>query len=124
MFAKGERMDSIKINSCSFGKIVINHETYTEDVLILPDGKILERWWRKKGHQLSLNDLEDLIKTAPEVIVAGMGVSGMMRPDKDLKSEMSKMSIELIAAPNKEAIELFNALSGEKRIGAGFHLTC
>jgi len=28
------------------------------------------------------------------------------------------------AAPNKEAVELYNELASKKRVGACFHLTC
>jgi len=117
-------MMTVKIDSCSFGTIIINGKKYTDDLIILPDGEILELWWRKKGHQLTMYDLRDLIKTAPEVIVAGTGVFGRMKPDKDLESELAKLSIEFIAASNEEAINIFNDLASEKRIGAGFHLTC
>jgi hypothetical protein len=46
--------------------------------------------------------------------------------DEDFKyhqSEPVKWGIEFIAAPNEDAIGIFNALASEKRIGAGFHLT-
>ena len=71
-----------------------------------------------------IDDLKDLIKTAPEVIVVGAGVSGGVKPDKNLETELAKLSIKFIAAPNEEAIRIFNALVSEKRVGAGFHLTC
>ena len=124
MFIKGIRMETIKINSCSFGILVINEKTYTKDLIIFPDGEIMTPWWRKRGHQLIIDDLKDLIKTAPEVIVVGAGVSGGVKPDKNLETELAKLSIKFIAAPNEEAIRIFNALVSEKRVGAGFHLTC
>jgi len=33
-------MKSLRIDSCSFGSIVINGKTYTDDLIIYPDGKI------------------------------------------------------------------------------------
>lgn len=117
-------METIKIDSCSFGILVINEKTYTEDLIIFPDGEILIPWWRKRGHQLIMDDLKDLIKTAPEVIVAGTGVSGGVKPDKNLETELAKLAIEFIGAPNEDAIRIFNTLASEKKIGAGFHLTC
>jgi uncharacterized protein len=74
-------MKSLRIDSCSFGSIVINGKTYTDDLVIHPDGKILKPWRRKRGHQLSMDDLRELIDSAPEVIVAGTGVSGGMKSD-------------------------------------------
>jgi hypothetical protein len=117
-------MKTLKIDSCSFGRLVIDGKAYTDDLIIHPDGKILGPWWRRRGHQLSWDDLTDLIDAAPEVIVAGTGVSGMVKPDKDLEKKMSYLSIEFIAAPNQEAIATFNELVSKKRVGACFHLTC
>jgi len=124
MFKKGIRMERIKIDSCSFGILVINGKKYTEDLIIFPDGEMLTPWWRKRGHQLIMDDLKDLIKTAPEIIVAGTGMSGGVKPDKNLETELAKLAIKFIRAPNEEAIRIFNALVSEKRVGAGFHLTC
>ena len=117
-------MKTTKIDNCSFGTLVINGKIYTDDLIILPNGDILKPWWRKRGHQLSMNDLRNLIDSVPEVIVAGTGMSGGMKPDTNLKSELSKLAIEFFAAPNNEAIRIFNDMAVERRIGAGFHLTC
>ena len=117
-------MKSLKIDSCSFGTLIINGKLYTEDLIINPDGKILMPWRRKRGHQLSMDDLRDLIDSSPEVIVAGTGVSGGVIPDRQLEEDLSKLAIEFIAVPNEKAIKAFNELAKEKRVGAGFHLTC
>lgn len=114
----------MRIDKCSFGILVIDGKTYTDDLIILPDGEILKPWWRKRGHQLSMDDLQEVIDSSPEVIVAGTGVSGGVVPDKDLKQDLAKLSIELIAAPNEEAMRVFNERVLANRVGAGFHLTC
>jgi len=102
--------------SCSFGRLFINGNPYTDDLIIHPDGKIVGPWWRQRGHQISWNDLTDLIDAAPEVIVAGTGVSDMVKPDKDLEKNLSHLSIEFIAAPNQKAMETFNDLISKKRV--------
>lgn len=117
-------MKSLRIDKCSFGTLVIDGKTYTDDLIILPDGQILKPWWRRQGHQLTMDDLDDLIDSAPEVIVAGTGVSGNMKPEKTLSKELSRLAIELIAEHNAKAIEVFNKIGPEKRVGACFHLTC
>ena len=114
----------MKIDSYSFGSLVINGKTFRDDLIILPDGKILEKWWRKQGHQLTMDDLQELIDSSPEIIVVGTGVSGRVIPAKRLEADLAKLSIELIALPNEKAIDVFNQLASEKRIGGGFHLTC
>ena len=118
------KRNKIKIDRCSFGSLVINGKTYRDDLIILPDGKILKPWWRKKGHQLTMSDLQELIDSSPEIIVVGTGVSGRVIPDNNLEADLAKLSIGFIAVPNEEAIKVFNQLAPEKRIGGGFHLTC
>jgi len=117
-------MKSLKIDSCSFGTLVINGKPYTDDLIIHPDGRILKPWRRKRGHQLSLDDLRELIDSSLEVIIVGTGVSGGVIPERNLEEDLSKLAIDFIAAPNEKVIRVFNGLVQEKRVGAGFHLTC
>ena len=117
-------MESLRIDSCSFGIHIINGKSYTNDLIIHPNGKTLKPWRRKRGHQLSLDDLRELIDSSPEVIVVGTGVSGGVIPDRNLEEDLSKLAIDFIAAPNEKAIKVFNELVQDKRVGAGFHLTC
>ncbi len=114
----------LKIETCSFGLIVIDGKQYTADLVIYPDGHIADSWWRKSGHSLSIGDIGELIENEPEVIIAGTGVNGLMKPVKGLEQMLSEKGIEFISVPNQEAMELFNELSSEKRVGACFHLTC
>jgi hypothetical protein len=104
--------------------MVINGKTHTEDLIIYPDGMIAERWRRKRGHQLSIDDVRELLDSCPEVLIAGTGMSGGMKPRKDLQRDLSKLAIRFIAVPNQKAIELFNELSVKSRVAACFHLTC
>ena len=117
-------MKNVRIDGCSFGNLVINGKTYTDDLIIYPDGKIEGPWWRKRGHQLSIDDIQGLIDSAPEVIVAGTGINALVIPDKNLERKLLGLGIKLIASPNEKAMEIFNRLAPDKRVGAGFHLTC
>ena len=112
------------IESFAFGFIVINGRKYTSDILIYPDGSIEDSWRRKSGHRLSTGDIDRLIKSEPEVIVAGTGVSGLMKPEKQLVKLLNQKGIKFISQPNKEAIEAYNNLLSKIRVGACFHLTC
>jgi hypothetical protein len=117
-------MNTLRIDKFSFGTLVIDGKTYTDDLIMLPDGKILKPWWRQRGHQLTMGDLRDLIDSSPEVIVAGTGISGNMKPENNLAKDLSRLAIELFAEPNDKAIAVFNKMGSEKRVGACFHLTC
>ena len=121
---KAMKRNKMNIDRCSFGSLVINGKTYRDDLIILPDGMIMKPWWRKQGHQLTMDDLQELIDSSPEIIVVGTGISGRVIPVKNLEADLAKLSIEFIAVPNEEAIKVFNQLVPTKRIGGGFHLTC
>jgi hypothetical protein len=114
----------MRIDTFAFGSIVIDGNKYTSDLIIYPDGRVVTSWRRKRGHRLSSEDINGLIASQPEVIIAGTGVYGLVKPEKDLKKLLHKRGIEFFQARNKKAMELFNELSSKKRIGACFHLTC
>ena len=112
------------INACSFGSIVINGKKYTSDIIIYPEERVTGPWIRNKGHMLSSYDICELIESGAEVIIAGTGMNGQVRPEKDLEDLLSQKGIKFIPAPNREAIELYNELLPKVRVGACFHLTC
>jgi hypothetical protein len=112
------------IDKCAFGSIVIDGKNYNSDLIIYPDGDIKESWIRKSGHRLAWNDLSGLIESGAEVIIAGTGINGLMKPDKDLEKQLAQKGIRFISARNQRARELYNKMSSNIRVGACFHLTC
>lgn len=112
------------IDAFEFGAITIQGQTYTTDVLIFPDGRVADGWWRKHGHRLSMRDLDTLLTNEPEIIVVGAGIHGRMLPETGLRETIQDRGIELIIAPNDQAVPHFNRLVASRRIAGGFHLTC
>ena len=112
------------IESFSFGSIVINGKEYTSDLVIYPDGHVVDLWRRKFGHRLSTDDIDKLIMSGPKVIVAGAGINGLMKPEKQLEKLLNQKGIKFISQPNQEAIKAYNNLLSKNRVGACFHLTC
>ena len=112
------------IESYSFGKMVIDGREYTADLIIYPDGRIRDSWWRGRGHRLTWNDIEDLVEENPEVIIAGTGAFGLMKPDQDLSTRLREKGIEFIVCPTEEAVRIYQKISRNKQVGACFHLTC
>ena len=112
------------IKSYNFGRMVIDGSTYTKDVIIFPDGKILSPWWRKQGHVLAIEDIQELLATGPEIIICGTGAMGVMRPAANLKEYLAESAVEFIALRSSKAVETYNQMSGTKRVGGCFHLTC
>ena len=112
------------IDSYSFGSMVIDGRRYTSDLIIYPDGRVQDSWWREKGHRLSLSDIADLIAEKPALIIVGTGSSGMMEPDQDVPDALAQQGIQFEALPTRQAVERYNHLSRARRTGACFHLTC
>jgi len=112
------------IGGYSFGHIEVAGKRYSSDIIIYPDGRVKDSWWRKAGHTLCLDDIAELVSSAPEVIVAGTGAFGLMRPEDGLAEDLARRGIALEAAPSKKACSRFNELRAGARVGACFHLTC
>jgi hypothetical protein len=84
----------------------------------------LSPWWRKQGHVLEPGDLQDLIGAEPDIIICGTGAMGVMRPAAALKKHLEALGIEFIALQSAKAVEMYNNLSENRKVGACFHLTC
>jgi hypothetical protein len=112
------------IQAIGFGRITVDGQTYHHDVLIYPDRRVTDGWWRRHGHRLTLADLADLLQSKPEILVAGTGIYGRMRPDPALFDALESRNIELVALPTEEAVAHFNRICENRRAGGGFHLTC
>lgn len=108
----------------SFGRMVVNGKTYSGDIIIYPDGRIKDSWWRKSGHRLDVADIADLIATKPKVIVIGTGVYGYMQPDLEVEQVLIDKGISMVAQPTKKAWQTYNELTNANRVGAGFHVGC
>lgn len=111
------------IDFCTFGKIVVNGTTYTDDLIIYED-HIQDSWRRAKGHFLRIDDIPLVVEKRPEVLVVGTGASGMMEVPRDTKSRLLAMEIEIVAAPTNRAVKYFNRLKSKKRTIGAFHLSC
>ena len=112
------------IDSYRFGKIVIDGVDYSSDCLIL--GKnVQSNWRRKRGHLLSAEDLEPVIKAKPTLLIVGCGKSGMMKIPNETRHFLLEENIQLEATDTASAVERFNELSQTKvKIAAALHLTC
>ena len=111
------------IESCSFGRIIINGKTYTSDVIIYP-GRVDDSWWRKSGHLLQKDDLPEVIRYNPDVLIVGTGSDGLMDVLDETRKVIESKGIELIDEKTKKACETYNKLQEKRKVVAAFHLTC
>lgn len=117
-----------KVNSFSFGSIVIDGKQYEYDVLVMPDGTVREREADKRkygDHNIKKGEIEELVKAKPETIIVGTGTDGLATVSSDAQSYARTEKLGLAVLPSSEAIEKLNQLLDEgKRAAALIHITC
>jgi len=111
-----------RIESYSFGQIVVDGESATNDVIVLP-GRVVDNWWRKDGHVLVLDDLREVLDELPPRLVLGAGAHGRLRPDPGALEQLRERGIEVEALPTDEAVRRYGELDGAQT-AAALHLTC
>lgn len=114
----------MKIDSYKFGKIVIGEKIYRKDLIILHDNTIIHPWWRKKGHQLSFEDLNQIIKSKPELLIVGTGKFGIMTVPDELRKQISAEGIKLELEKTEKAVQIYNENAGKFKTAACLHLSC
>lgn len=111
------------IESYRFGSITVQGKTYTRDVILYPD-RVQDSWWRERGHELGMEDIEEVLASRPDVLIIGTGASGRMNVSQELQEEIRKKGIRLFVARTGEAVKLYNQLAVTGRTVAALHLTC
>jgi hypothetical protein len=114
----------MKIEDFSFGRIVVDGVAYTSDIKII-GGKVVADWWRKGGHKVEIEDIQEMIDARPEVLVIGKGDPGLMQTSATLRKLLKSNEIELVEEKTVKAVQTFNRLSQTgKAVFAGFHVGC
>jgi hypothetical protein len=114
----------VEIKDCTFGRIKINGQEYTRDVIVYPN-RVDNSWWRKEGHRLQVEDISDILQARPNILVVGTGQYGSMRIDKEVEDLLRSKGVELRAAETPEACQIHNRLVKSKRVViTALHLTC
>uniref|UniRef100_A0A7C4AJK0 Uncharacterized protein n=1 Tax=Thermodesulfovibrio aggregans TaxID=86166 RepID=A0A7C4AJK0_9BACT len=114
----------MKISYYSFGKIIVNGNEYTSDIIVFPDS-VYPSWWRKEGHSLCMEDLAEVLKKDINVLIVGTGAYGRMKVPESVINELKKKGIETFVIDTEKAVALFNQFLNEgKKVAGAFHLTC
>jgi hypothetical protein len=114
----------VEIKSYEFGRIEINSTVYTNDVIIYDD-HVKSSWWRKEGHYLQIEDIEEILKVKPDVIIIGTGKFDTMKVSNEVKKELKSRGVETVYANTDEACCKHNEMSGsDKKVVTALHLTC
>jgi hypothetical protein len=112
------------ITEFSFGRIVVDGQICNNDIKIV-QGKLATDWWRKSGHSVEINDVQDILDSDSNIVVIGTGQPGYMKITNSLRRHLETNNIQLIEEPTARAIQTFNRLYSEgRRVSAGFHVGC
>ncbi len=114
-------MSSKFIQDYSFGRIVIEGRTYTDDVILLGK-KVFPGWWRNKGHDMVIQDIKEIIEFDPDILIIGTGSSGGLRVPREV---IKNVDFELKGYTTQKACKKYNELiKKSSKVAAGLHLTC
>lgn len=111
------------IESYSFGKILVDGKTYTSDLIILPGG-VRPGWWRKEGHRLDKDDLQEVLEARPSVLVIGTGNMGLMKVPPETLEHLAAHGIRAVVERTAAACQRYNELAQTEQAAAALHLTC
>jgi hypothetical protein len=114
-----------RIENYSPGQVVVDGVKLNRDVIVLPE-RVLPNWWRRDGHSLVIEDLEDVIDELPERLIVGCGYSGRLEPDPTVIEALAKRGVKVEALPTADAVARFEELEARDPavVAAALHLTC
>jgi hypothetical protein len=105
-----------------FGRVLVDGREETRDVIVLP-GRVVREWWRRDGHALVLDDLQEVLEELPERLIVGTGATEQMRPDPKAMDTLRARGTEVEVLPTPEAVRRYGRLD-PARTAAALHLTC
>ena len=110
------------ITEHKFGSFVVDGKKYLGDMKILDS---LVRFWDRRKHTVSFEDIKDILDKRPEVFVIGTGNSGYLVVPPEIRDYIYSRRIALFIDTNEKAIQKYNdSLLQNKRTCALFHATC
>src|SRR5205809_6883589 len=92
-----------RIERYEFGRIRIDGEDYTRDVIVLPH-RVVPNWWRTDGHSLVMGDLESVLDELPGHLVVGMGADGRMQPDPAAVESLRSRGVDVETLRTPDAV--------------------
>ena len=111
-----------RLEDYEFGHLKVDGEEQTRDVIVLPQ-KVITNWWRRDGHSLVLEDLEDVLDELPGRLVVGTGHDGRMRPDPAVIDQLRERGVEVEVLRTGDAVRRYGELN-PAATAAALHLTC
>jgi hypothetical protein len=114
-----------RIESYSPGRIVVDGVAFNRDIIVLPD-RVLRDWWRRDGHSLVIEDLDDVLEELPQRLILGCGYASRLEPEPSVLEALRARGVKVEALPTDQAVERFEELETRDpaAVAAALHLTC
>jgi hypothetical protein len=113
----------LQIQSYAFGRISVDGQSYTSDLVLLPGG-VRPNWRRREGHSLHPDDLEQVVEVKPTVLVIGTGNVGLMQVPERTLEHLTAQGIRVEVHRTADACQRYNELAKQEQAAAALHLTC
>jgi len=117
-----------RIDDTSFGRITIDGDVYSHDVIITAGGEVTRRRrdLSKKvtgtSHIVSQVEAEYLLELGAKRLIIGSGQYGALHLSDEAEAFLRKAGCAVTVAPTPQAIEAYNIAA--EPVTALFHLTC
>lgn len=117
-----------KIDSFSFGSIVVDGKKYRKDLIFLPDGIVKQRkggFWMFGDHNIKREEIEELFRAGAQVAIVGIGTSSRASVSDEARKYVEETNLELSVFPSRDAVEKINQLVDQgHKVAALIHITC
>lgn len=111
-----------ELRDYSFGELTVDGQRHTRDLIILPH-RVVPDWWRRDGHSLAMEDLDDVIDELPDRLILGCGAHHRLHPPEAVLEQLRARGVDVEALPTADAVRRYGELDPE-RTAAALHLTC
>jgi len=107
----------------TFGKVKFKDTIYDTDIYVDTDMNARERTVADH-HQITLEELEDILTPDAEAIVIGTGQQGIAKLTKDGYDLIDRKKLELHMYESPRAIKEYNRICTTRKTIAIIHITC
>ena len=82
--------------------------------VILLGGDVRNPWWREAGgHVYAVEDFEELVAAAPEVVILGTGYFGRVKVLDETLTALAKAGSEIVVEKTGGAVECYNRFAAD-----------
>ena len=117
-----------KIDSFSFGSIVVDGKKYRRDLIFLPAGTVKQRkggFWMFGDHNIKREEIEELFQAGAQVALVGIGTSSKASVSDEAKKYVEEANLDVSILSSTDAVGKWNQMLDQgKKVAALIHITC